>query len=145
MTLPKEIQDIMTQLKEAGFESYAVGGCVRDLMLGKQPQDWDITTNAGPEKIQELFPDNFYENHFGTVTVKTGSEDPSLAEVQVTPYRIESKYTDKRHPEEIKFTLKLEDDLSRRDFTVNSLTMDSEGNINDLFEGQEDLKNKTIR
>ncbi len=145
MRLPTEVQSILQTLNKGGFEAHAVGGCVRDLMLGKTPKDWDVTTNAKPEDIQKLFPENFYENNFGTVTVKTGSEDPGLKEVQVTPYRIEAKYSDKRHPDEIRFADKLEDDLSRRDFTVNAMAMDPDGTITDLYGGENDLKKKLIR
>ncbi len=152
MRLPKEVQFILSTLKEGGFEAYAVGGCVRDLLLENSPtdgpKDWDVTTNAPPEKIQELFPEHVYENTFGTVAVKTGSEDPSLALIEITPYRIEGKYTDKRHPDNVKFADKLEDDLSRRDFTVNALALSEiEGTttIIDPFDGQKDLKNKIIR
>ncbi|KKT40688.1 MAG: PolyA polymerase [Parcubacteria group bacterium GW2011_GWA2_44_13] len=107
-------------------------------------RDWDITTNAKPEKIQELFPKSFYENKFGTVSVVTESDDPRLRTIEITPFRLEGKYSDKRHPDEIKFADKLEDDLARRDFTVNSLALhDSE--IIDLFGGQDDLKNTLIR
>lgn len=145
MTLPKEVIEITEKLNSNGFEAYAVGGCVRDLIMGKNPKDWDITTNAKPEEIQNIFPDSFYENNFGTVTVKTGSEDPILKEIQITPYRIEGKYTDARHPEEVKFVQKLEDDLSRRDFTINALALDKTGKVADLFEGQKDIKSKIIR
>ncbi len=145
MQLPKEIREIIKKLNSAGLEGYTVGGCVRDLLLGKEPKDWDVTTNAKPEKIQKLFPEHVYENTFGTVAVKTNSEKPELALVEVTPYRIEGKYTDKRHPDSVKFADKLEDDLSRRDFTVNALAMDINGEIIDLFNGQKDLKSKTIR
>ncbi len=145
MELPKEVQDIIRKLNSSGFEGYAVGGCVRDLLLGKEPKDWDITTNAKPEEIQNLFPEHVYENTFGTVAIKTGSEKPELALVEVTPYRIEGKYTDKRHPDNIKFAEKLEDDLSRRDFTVNAIAMNVDGEVTDLFNGQKDLKSKTIR
>ena len=135
----------MKNLQAAGFESYAVGGCVRDLLLNKTPQDWDITTNASPEKIQELFPDSFSQNTFGTVTVKTGSANPELALVQITPYRIEGMYSDKRHPDEIKWAKTLQEDLSRRDFTVNAMAIGLNGMLIDLFEGQRDLKEKLIR
>ncbi|HAU07625.1 MAG: hypothetical protein UW46_C0002G0029 [Candidatus Yanofskybacteria bacterium GW2011_GWF1_44_227] len=145
MTLPQEIISILKNLEDSGFEAYAVGGCVRDLSLDKKPKDWDITTNAKPEQIQELFPEHFYENSFGTVTVKTEAEDPSLREIQITPYRVEGKYTDKRHPEEVEFVTKLEDDLSRRDFTVNAMAINKAGEIKDAFGGKEDLKNKLIR
>lgn len=124
---------------------YAVGGCIRDLMLGKEPKDWDVTTNAKPEEIQRIFPDNIYENTFGTVAIKTGSEDPALALVEITPYRIEGKYTDKRHPDKIRFAKKLEDDLSRRDFTINAIAMDRDGAVIDLFGGKTDLQKKVIK
>ena len=145
MTLPKEVQEIIKKLNSAGFQGYAVGGCVRDLLLGKEPKDWDVTTNAKPKEIQKLFPEHVYENIFGTVAVKTGSEKPELALIEVTPYRIEGKYTDKRHPDSIKFADKLEDDLSRRDFTVNAMAIDIDGKVTDLFNGQKDLKSKAIR
>ncbi len=134
-------------MESAGFEAYLVGGCVRDLLLERIPQDWDVTTNARPEKIQELFPKSFYENKFGTVSVVTGSEDPKLRAIEITPYRLEGKYSDKRHPDEIKFADKLEDDLARRDFTVNALAMSLvEGMaVIDLFSGQKDLEKKLIR
>ena len=145
MTLPKEIQETLNKLETAGFEAFVVGGCVRDLLLDKKPKDWDITTNAKPDEIQKIFPDSFYENKFGTVGVKTEAEDESLKVVEITTFRIESKYSDKRHPDEIKFASKLEEDLKRRDFTVNALAMDKGGKEIDLFGGQEDLKNKIIR
>ncbi|MBI2068711.1 MAG: HD domain-containing protein [Candidatus Yanofskybacteria bacterium] len=145
MELPNEVKNIIEKLEKAGYQGYVVGGCVRDLLLGKEPKDWDVTTNAKPREIQNIFPENIYENVFGTVAVKTGSEDETLALVEVTPYRIEGKYTDKRHPDEIKFANKLEDDLSRRDFTINAMAIDKDGKIVDLFEGQKDLKNKLVR
>jgi tRNA nucleotidyltransferase (CCA-adding enzyme) len=145
MTLPQEVQSILTTLIEGGFEAYAVGGGVRDLMRGTKPKDWDVTTNATPEQIQNLFPEHVYENSFGTVGVKTGSEDPTLALVEVTPYRIEGKYSDKRHPDDVKFADKLEDDLSRRDFTVNAMAMDIRGKVIDNFGGEMDLKKRVIR
>src|SRR3989344_1695356 len=111
--IPKEIRAAVTILKGVGFEAYLVGGCVRDLLLGTEPKDWDITTNATPEKIQELFPNSFYENKFGTVSVVTGSDDPRVRAIEITPFRIEGKYSDKRHPDEIKFANKLEEDPLR--------------------------------
>jgi len=145
MDTPQEIKTILEKLRNGGYDGYAVGGCVRDLLMDRKPSDWDVTTNAAPEKLQELFSESFYENNFGTVTVKIDSDDPTLKEVQVTPYRIEGRYSDKRHPDEIKFADKLEDDLSRRDFTVNALALSSEGELTDLFDGQSDIKNKAIR
>jgi poly(A) polymerase/tRNA nucleotidyltransferase (CCA-adding enzyme) len=145
MIIPREIQAILSVLVNAGYEGFVVGGCVRDLLLKREPQDWDITTNASPEEIQRLFPEHFYENDFGTVTVKTGSENPTLAEVQITPYRIEGSYTDKRHPGEIQFATKLEDDLSRRDFTINAIAMDIDGVVHDPYHGHKDITHKLIR
>lgn len=143
--MPKEVQEILKKLQEAGFEVYLVGGSVRHLVMGDKPRDWDITTNAKPEEIQKIFPDSFYENKFGTVGVKTDSQDETLKVIEVTTYRIESKYTDKRHPDEVRYADKLEDDLKRRDFTINALAMDNEGEIVDLFGGREDIKNKLAR
>lgn len=145
MNLPKEITGTLEKLKKADFESYIVGGCVRDLLLGKKPKDWDITTNAKPEEIQKIFPDSFYENKFGTVGVKTDSEDGSLKVIEITTYRIESKYTDKRHPDKIEFAKAIDEDLKRRDFTINALAMDKNGKVVDLFGGKEDLQKRLIR
>jgi poly(A) polymerase/tRNA nucleotidyltransferase (CCA-adding enzyme) len=144
--IPKEIMAAQMALKKAGYEAYLVGGCVRDLLIGRKPKDWDITTNAKPEEIQGLFTENFYENSFGTVSIVTESEDPTLKVIEITPYRLEGKYSDARHPDEVKFTDKLEDDLSRRDFTINSLAMNAEdGAITDLFGGARDLEGGIIR
>lgn len=145
MNIPQEVKLILEKLEENGFEGFIVGGCVRDLLMGETPKDWDITTNALPEEIQKLFPDSFYENEFGTVGIKTRSEEEKLAVVEATTYRTESKYTDKRHPDKIKFAQKLEDDLKRRDFTINAVAMDKRGKLKDFFGGQDDLKKKTIR
>lgn len=137
-----------------------MGGCVRDILLNREPKDWDIATNAKPEKIQGIFPDSIYENQFGTVGVKiptplgrdsdrsvgAESENQKLKVIEVTTYRIEGKYTDKRHPDEIKFAKTIEEDLGRRDFTINALAMNvAAKEIIDPFNGQEDLKNKIIR
>ncbi len=145
MTIPKEIKNILAALKKAGFEAYIVGGCVRDFLLGNKPKDWDITTNAKPEEIQKVFPDSFYENNFLTVTVRTGAKKPELAEIEVTTFRSEAKYSDKRHPDAVQYAKTLQEDLSRRDFAVNAMAMDSAKKISDFFGGQEDLKNKIIR
>src|SRR5271155_1488962 len=108
-SIPEEVSEICAKLASAGFEAYLVGGCVRDILRRTihgelvEPKDWDITTNAKPEKLLELFPDSVYENSFGTVGVKTESEDPTLKVIEVTTYRIEGKYSDKRHPDEVKF------------------------------------------
>lgn len=156
--IPQYIIDIADKLKTSGFEAYVVGGCVRDLFLGRVPKDWDITTNAMPEEIMKLFTDNVYENQFGTVGIKVKgknekNEEGTVEVVEVTTYRIESRYSDKRHPDKVKFAKTIEEDLSRRDFTINAMAIDvasdtikeAEYEIIDLFHGQEDLKNKIVR
>jgi poly(A) polymerase/tRNA nucleotidyltransferase (CCA-adding enzyme) len=145
MIIPKEVKSIIKDLQKAGFEAYICGGCVRDFILDREPQDWDVTTNAKPEEIQKVFPDSFYENNFLTVTARTKSKDPKLAEIEITTYRFEAKYSDKRHPDEVKYAKKLEDDLSRRDFTINAMAMDENKKVIDLFNGEKDLKDKIIR
>lgn len=123
-----------------------VGGCVRDLIIGIEPKDWDVTTNATPEQIQAVFPDSFYENDYGTVGVKTGSEDARLAIIEVTPYRTESGYSDKRRPDSVAFGTSLLEDLARRDFTINAIALDEDkGQIVDPYEGQKDIKDKLVR
>lgn len=147
-TIPKEVKAILTTLQKGGFEAYIVGGCVRDLLLGRDPKDWDITTDAKPTQIQKLFPDHVYENTFGTVAVKTDSEKETLSIVEVTTFRVEAKYSDKRHPDAVTFSSSLKKDLARRDFTVNALALGVAGRtreIVDLFEGQKDLENGIIR
>lgn len=144
--IPKEARAICAVLKLSGHEAYLVGGCVRDMITGAEPKDWDITTNARPERIQELFPESVYENSFGTVAVKTESEDPKLKIVEVTTFRIEGKYSDKRHPDEVTFADKVEDDLSRRDFTINAMAYDIDTNeVIDPYGGREDLDAKVVR
>lgn len=150
--IPQPVREIIEKLNEANFEAFIVGGCVRDLLLQKEPQDWDIATNARPEEVQKIFPESFYENDLGTVGIKVKSLNKESEEVteivEVTTYRIESKYSDKRHPDKIRFAKTLKEDLSRRDFTINALAMKVQKNkldIIDLFEGQKDLKNKIIR
>ncbi|MDI6733890.1 MAG: CCA tRNA nucleotidyltransferase [Patescibacteria group bacterium] len=147
VVVPKEIKEIAGVLEKAGFEAYLVGGCVRDLLIGKKPKDWDVATNARPEEIQKLFSDSVYENQFGTVGVKTESSDSTLKVIEVTTYRIEGKYTDKRHPDEVKFAKTIEEDLGRRDFTINAFAKDllKKGEVIDLYDGQKDLENKIIR
>jgi poly(A) polymerase/tRNA nucleotidyltransferase (CCA-adding enzyme) len=154
MIIPKEVKSVVDKLKKRGFDAYVVGGCVRDLLRGKEPEDWDITTNAKPEQIVEVFKKSFYENKFLTVTVQTASKNPRLKEIEITTYRSESKYSDKRHPDEINFAKTLEEDLKRRDFTINAIALTERkvksakrGNydIVDPFGGQEDLKENLIR
>ena len=145
ISVPKEVAETCTALAKAGFEAYLVGGCVRDLLVGREPKDWDITTNARPEEIAKLFPDSVYENDFGTVGVKTASEDPRVKLIEITTYRIEGKYSDKRRPDEVVFAKTIQEDLSRRDFTVNALAMGLQGDVIDPFEGQKDLKASIVR
>jgi poly(A) polymerase/tRNA nucleotidyltransferase (CCA-adding enzyme) len=173
--IPQYIINVIQKLETAGFEGFVVGGCVRDILLGKEPKDWDIATNAKPEEVMKIFPDSVYENEFGTVGIKIRKEEETVDVVEITTYRIESKYTDKRHPDKIKFAKTLEEDLSRRDFTINAMAIKiknqsaswrtkipclpagrkitnqkskmKEGNyeIVDPFSGQKDLKNKVIK
>lgn len=145
MRIPAEVITILKALADAGFEAYVVGGSVRDLLLGQEPKDWDVTTNAKPEQIQELFPDSFYENTFGTVGVKTESETPGLEVVEVTTYRTETTYSDKRHPDSVSFTDSLEADLARRDFTMNAIAMAADGTLADPFGGRADIEARLIR
>jgi poly(A) polymerase/tRNA nucleotidyltransferase (CCA-adding enzyme) len=181
MQIPEEVKNIIEELNRHGFEAYIVGGCVRDFLLGKEPNDWDVATNAKPEETQKIFPESFYDNKFGTVGVKIldcettrietrkNAEEISRQEsvlsrpesavkiVEATTYRTESKYTDKRHPDEVKFTETLEEDLKRRDFTINAMAINMGGTdfpkrsvfqklkIIDPFGGREDLRNKIIR
>ncbi len=145
LAVPMEIKRVGETLKKAGFESYLVGGCVRDLLISREPKDWDITTNATPEEIQDLFVETFYENTYGTVGVVTESENPKLKVVEVTPYRLESGYSNARHPDEVRFSKTLADDLKRRDFTINAIAYDPETvEIVDLHNGRDDIKRRII-
>jgi len=161
MEIPREIILIIQKLKKAGFPAYIVGGCVRDVLRNKKPKDWDIATLAKPEEIQMIFSDSFYKNKFGTVTVKTPSCDSTLKEVEITTFRKDEKYSDKRHPDKISFAQNIEEDLSRRDFTINAMAIQlmpprsaqdelttqnkQQMTIIDPFGGQKDLKNKIIK
>jgi len=154
--IPKEVWEVSQTLKNAGFEAYLIGGCVRDILIKIKPKDWDITTNATPDEIIKIFPDTFYENVYGTVgVVNENVSDETLKVIEVTPYRLEAEYSDNRRPDSVTFSKKLEDDLKRRDFTINAIALDIEeegtkenyykGHIVDLYKGQEDLKNKILR
>lgn len=147
--IPQEVCAVVQALQKAGHTAYAVGGCVRDILRGAAPKDWDVATSAKPEEILKIFQDGFYENKFLTVTARTASEDPPLKEIQITTFRAEGKYTDKRHPDEVRFAETLEEDLSRRDFTVNALALSvvkgMAGEVIDPFDGQSDLQKKLIR
>ncbi len=140
--IPQEIKDVSAKLIAGGYDAYIVGGCVRDLIIGRNPKDWDLTTNATPEQMIPLFEKTFYENDFGTVGVVISDETT----VEVTPYRLESAYSDNRHPDKVTFSDKLEDDLKRRDFSINALAADVvKGDVVDNFNGVVDLESKTIR
>lgn len=148
--IPGEVVHVVETLEKDGFQAYLVGGCVRDIFLGRVPKDWDVTTNATPEKIQALFPKTVYENAFGTVAViNETTEDATLKNIEVTPYRLESGYSDRRHPDQVKFSDKIEDDLKRRDFTINAIAVSlSKGAIKDiidLYGGFQDIKDKTVQ
>jgi len=144
--IPKEVSSVSEALRKEGFEAYLVGGCVRDLLIGRTPKDWDVTTNAKPEDIQRIFADSYYTNSFGTVGVLRETDDESLKVVEVTPYRTESAYTDKRRPDAVEFGQSLVDDLARRDFTVNAIALDeSKGQLIDPYSGQKDIKDKVLR
>ena len=150
--VPFEIKTIAETLTEAGFEAFLVGGCVRDLLRAvvygesAEPKDWDIATDATPEKIQKIFPESVYENKFGTVGVKTDSKDEKLKVVEITTFRLEGKYSDKRHPDEVKFAKTIEEDLARRDFTINAIALNIDVNkVIDPYGGREDLKKKMVR
>jgi len=183
--IPAQVINVLKALEDAGFEAYVVGGCVRFLIMADPnsdgPSDWDVTTSAKPEEVQKIFPDNFYENNFGTVGVKvekfapngnperepasTRGDDCSSMRgghdvIEVTTFRIEAKYSDRRRPDAVQFAETLAEDLSRRDFTMNALALrinadanlrtenestNSKFEIIDLYNGQEDIKNKIIR
>jgi len=145
--VPAVVQKIADTLENAGFEAYLVGGCVRDLILGKKPKDWDLTTNAKPEEIEKLFPETYLNNDFGTVgVVNDGEEDAALKVVEVTPYRSEGTYSDARRPDTVTFGISLEEDLKRRDFTVNAIAYRiSNERLVDPFSGQKDIKDTRLK
>lgn len=132
---------VIDSLHAKGFEAYAVGGCVRDTILAREPDDWDITTSASPQQVKEIFDrtvDTGLEH--GTVTVLAGS-----GAHEVTTYRIDGEYEDGRHPKEVVFTSSLAEDLRRRDFTINAMAYNNEEGLVDLFDGIRDLQRKVIR
>jgi tRNA nucleotidyltransferase (CCA-adding enzyme) len=146
--VPKEVSYVTTALEKAGFEAYLVGGSVRDLVLGRKPKDWDVTTSATPEQIISLFDKTVYENKFGTVAVMVPYEtegEVTYETIEVTPYRLEAQYTDHRHPDNVIFSQKLEDDLKRRDFTINALALGQNGVLIDLFDGLKDIEAMSVR
>lgn len=141
--IPPTVEMLLHRLSAAGFAAYAVGGCVRDSLLGLQPQDWDICTSARPEQTAECFAAErtiLTGAKYGTVTVLAANTP-----FEITTFRAESTYTDRRHPDAVSFLTELRGDLSRRDFTVNAMAAAADGAVIDLFGGQEDLQNRLIR
>lgn len=139
--LPEKVKFIIDTLSQAGYEAYAVGGCVRDSILGRTPEDWDVTTSASPYQVKELFPRTVDTGiQHGTVTVMEGKEG-----FEVTTYRIDGDYEDCRHPKEVTFTASLEEDLKRRDFTINAMAYNEAHGLIDIFGGIRDIQQKIIR
>src|SRR5680860_71496 len=157
MKIPDYVQSACRAIKKEGFEAYIVGGCVRDFLMGKKPKDWDITTNARPESLTKIFKNSKYNNSFGTVLLpiradeEKGSDDNKKKEVitvlEITTYRSEAVYSDRRHPDEVVFEDEIEQDLSRRDFTINALAIDPDEpeEVIDLYGGQKDIRLKIMR
>ncbi len=144
ITLPQPVLAFMKTVSDAHHEIYVVGGSVRDLLLHIPTKDWDFTTSARPEQILELFPDGFYNNQFGTVGVPHVMFEGAEVVFEVTTYRTESSYNNKRHPSEVAWSTNLTDDLARRDFTINAIAYDGTTMV-DPYGGQEDLNNRLIR
>ena len=139
--IPQNVRDILLRLEGAGYEAWCVGGAVRDLLLGREPGDWDVTTSARPEAVLALFAPHALPTglRHGTVTVGGGRG------VEVTTYRLDGDYLDSRHPDHVTFTASLREDLARRDFTVNAIAMDLRGQVSDPFGGREDLARGVLR
>ncbi len=141
IAIPQKAKYIIDTITEAGYEAYVVGGCVRDSILGRKPEDWDITTSAKPEQVKQLFRRTIDTGiQHGTITVMLEKEG-----FEVTTYRIDGKYEDSRHPKEVTFTPNLEEDLKRRDFTINAMAYNEKEGLIDIFGGMEDIRQKTIR
>lgn len=141
MNIPQDVIYIMEKFEEKGFEAFVVGGCVRDYILLNSAKDWDITTNALPEEVKEIFGHTVDTGiKHGTITVILNKKG-----YEVTTYRIDGKYIDNRHPEEVTFTLEISDDLSRRDFTMNAIAYNKSNGFIDPFNGQNDIKFKIIK
>lgn len=141
MYLPDDVKVIIDKFYEHGFEAYAVGGCVRDMMLGREPEDWDITTSAMPEETKEIFERTFDTGiEHGTITVLLHGVG-----YEVTTYRIDGKYEDSRRPSEVEFTRNLKEDLRRRDFTINAMAYNEQDGLVDIFGGTLDIERKIIR
>lgn len=141
LKIPEKAEIIMHTLEEAGYEAYVVGGCVRDSILGRSPDDWDITTSAKPEEVKALFRRTVDTGLIhGTVTVMLDKEG-----FEVTTYRVDGEYEDGRHPKEVSFTASLEEDLKRRDFTMNAMAYNPKRGLVDLFGGVQDMENRIVR
>ena len=139
--LPEKVKRIIQTITDAGYEAYAVGGCIRDSILGREPDDWDITTSAMPYQVKELFPRTIDTGILhGTVTVMLDKEG-----FEVTTYRIDGEYEDSRHPREVTFTPSLIEDLKRRDFTINAMAYNDEAGLVDIFDGMRDIEKGLIR
>lgn len=139
--IPRQVEFIISRLQNHGYEAYAVGGCVRDMILGREPNDWDITTSAKPEEVKAIFKRTVDTGiQHGTVTVLEDSIG-----FEVTTYRIDGEYEDGRHPKEVQFTQNLVEDLKRRDFTINAMAYSPQTGIVDVFDGQGDLANGVVR
>lgn len=155
MSMDKDVLKVMKKIDEAGFEVAIVGGAVRDFLAKKEVGDWDLTTSARPEEILKIFPDSFYNNAFGTVGIPIRESKSQgvkeLKVIEITTYRTEESYSDARHPDEVKWGDSLEEDLKRRDFTINAVALrytkskPFPGELVDPFGGQTDLKNKIVR
>ena len=141
MAIPENVHEILYTLERHGHEAYLVGGCVRDLLLGKDPFDWDVTTSALPQEVLAVFPHSIPTGlQHGTVTVKD-----SGGCYEVTTFRTDGSYADHRHPDAVRFTTTLQKDLARRDFTVNAMAMDRQGKLYDFYDGQDDLRAGILR
>lgn len=165
MQISQHLKQTIDKLEDSGFEAWIVGGCVRDLLMDREPNDWDVTTNALPEDVLKIFPEAHYENDFGTVILPIKDDKGEVLEVfEVTTYRSEEGYADRRRPDSVKFEKDIDADLSRRDFTVNALAMRSSSSriplkddlkkfiieedgwqVLDLFGGVKDIKKRIIR
>lgn len=155
-TLPNEVKNILDKFKKKNFQIYIVGGAVRNLFMKKPVSDWDFTTDAKPEEILKIFPEGFYDNKFGTVGIPAKTQHLRGEEMrlhlggenevyEITTMRKEGIYKDHRHPLQVSWTNKIEEDLARRDFTVNTMALSPDNKIIDPFQGQDDIKNKIIR
>lgn len=139
--IPQQVGWILAELEKNGYEAYAVGGCVRDSLLGREPKDWDVTTSARPQDVKRIFR-NTYDTgiEHGTVSVRVGTEI-----YEVTTFRVDGDYSDHRRPDSVEYTDKLAEDLKRRDFTMNAMAYHPRTGLIDLFGGQEDLRIGCIR